>query len=103
MREQRRLDKPECGYWVMTLCRGGPEVVACIIFVQTIIEEGTNNLMDRSPFMIGVINGEIVSVDDVWTRRGRPISEEEYYARLSKGIVANPYQKVKLSDEKLPF
>ena len=34
--------------------------------------------MDRSPILTARINGEIVPIDEVWTRRGRPISEAEY-------------------------
>lgn len=35
-------------------------------------------MMERSPFLAAYINGEPVAVEDVWTRRGREITPEEY-------------------------
>jgi hypothetical protein len=34
--------------------------------------------MDRSSYLVGYIAGEIVEPHEVWTRRGRPITEAEY-------------------------
>lgn len=61
------------------MAAGGREVGAAIVRHQTLFEPGNpSNLCDRSPFLVAYINGTEVPVEDVWTRRGRPISEKEY-------------------------
>ena len=58
---QRRMDRPEPGFWLVRLAKGAPQVPACIRVVQTLAEPGDPlNLMDRSPFIAAFIAGEPV-------------------------------------------
>lgn len=84
MREQRRIDRPEVGFWLVRLVRGGPEVGACILRLQTVHEPGRpDNRMERSPFLAAFINGVPVDMEAVWLRRGRPITEAEHRYRVA--------------------
>lgn len=79
MNQGRRIDRPEPGHWAIRLVKGGPEVGACIRWEHTTAEPGRpTNMMDRSPFLAAYINGEPVALQDVWTRRGRHITPDEY-------------------------
>ena len=79
MSEPRRIDRPECGFWAVRMTRGGVDVGAAIQWERTTFEPAhPTNLMDRSAIMTGRINGEIVTVEEVWTRRGREITEAYY-------------------------
>jgi len=87
VRETRNIDAPQPGYWAMTLCKGGPAVAACI---------------ERRPtgFLIAKINGEVVTLADVWEWRGRPITKEQF-ERMP--IIENPRQSVDLEKLPIPF
>lgn len=78
-REARRIDLPTPGYWAVRLTRGGVEVGAAILRLQTVVEPGeADNRMERSSHWIAYLNGKIVSVETVWMKRGRKITEAEY-------------------------
>lgn len=82
-RTPRRIDKPEPGFWMLRLKKGGVEVPAAIKRVQTAFEPGNpTNLMDRSPFMAAFIRDEVVALPEVWERRGRAVTETEYEYQL---------------------
>lgn len=82
-RAPRRIDKPEPGFWMLKLGRNTPEVPACIRLVQATFEPGEpTNLMDRSPSLVALIRGKIVPLSEVWERRGRAITEQEYDYQL---------------------
>ena len=107
----RDITRPEPCFVALRLVKNGPEVPACIQWVQTRAEPGNFvNLMDRSGFLCAYIAGELVSPYQVWERRGRPITEADYKFLLSDmrwasrhavhEPIANPKQPVDLT--KLP-
>ena len=82
----RQIAKPEVGYWLMRLTKGGPQVAAAIMWLETVEEPGVpeNRMVGtRSRHLAAFIAGEPVSVDEVWLRRGVPITRDEYHFRLS--------------------
>lgn len=83
--EARQIDRPEPGHWMMRLAKRAPAVPARIYFVRTWREPDAwpPNLMDRSPFLVAEILGEIVPWSDVWERRGTSISEEEFNYQMA--------------------
>jgi hypothetical protein len=110
----RVLGQYEPGYWAMRLAKGAPEVGACIRWEQTTHEPGDEtNRMDRSPILTARINGEVRHLDDVWTRRGRPITEAEYrFLVEDRGWAkdhaphlpeANPHRRAGIADLPIPF
>lgn len=109
----RRLDRPEPGYWRMTLVKGGPLVPAKIAWVQTLHEPGDPfNMMERSGSWYAEIAGEPVHWSLVWERRGEPISRADYDFMLDTQRWAQehdptnpraaPRQKVDLMTAPLP-
>ena len=79
----RIINRPEPGYWLTRLVRGGIEVPAAIIRHHTTAEPGEpGNPMERSPFLAAHLNGEVVHLHQVWERRGREITSAEYEYRL---------------------
>ena len=75
----RQVDRPLPGFWAMRLARHGAEVGACIAIVQTLVDpDFPDNLMERSPFMVAFLNGAVADPYEVWTRKGREITEAEY-------------------------
>ena len=111
---QRRMDRPEPGFWLMRLAKGAPRVPACTRVVQTLAEPGDPlNLMDRSPFIAAFIAGEPVAVDDVWLRKGEPITEDEHNFRVADLLwaqqhapdepQASPRKRIDLMQAPLPF
>ncbi len=79
MTEQRQIDKPMPGYWMIRLAKGAPEVPACIEYEQTTHEPGNpENVMERSAVLTARIRGEVVPIDRVWLRRGRTITKAEH-------------------------
>lgn len=114
MREPRVISRPEPGYWAIVLVKGGPTVAARIFIHQTAHEPGEpENLMERSPLLSAEINGEPVAVDEVWLRRGRPITKAEHdFLVADRAWVrehaahlpeARPTEKVDRSTIPLPF
>jgi hypothetical protein len=114
MNQPRRIDRPEPGFWMMRLVKGGPEVPAAILRVQTTHEPGEpSNQMDRSPFLVALINGEPVDLATVWERRGRPVTRAEYEFQLADGDwhrayapdhpKANPTKPIDTLTVPLPF
>ena len=110
----RRIDRPEPGHWIVRLVRGGPAVPARIFWAQTTHEPGNpENVMERSRFLAAEIGGEVAEVDDVWLRRGTPITEAEYRYRVAEmqwakehapnEAVAKPRQRADFSALPLPF
>lgn len=84
MAEPRRIDRPKPGFWLLRLVKGGPDVAACILRLQTRHEPGEpQNQMERSPFLAAFINGEPVDLAAVWERRGRAITEAEHCYRVA--------------------
>lgn len=110
----RHASQPEPGYWLVRLVKGGPRVPAAIRIVHTTREPGEeSNRMDRSPFIAAFIAGDPVSIDDVWHRRGEPITEADYNFRVadvrwaqqhaSDEPQTQPRKKIDLMQAKLPF
>ncbi len=70
---------PAAGYWAMKLAKNAPEVGAAIIWVHTTCDpDYPEILMERSPFPVGYINGEVRHWDEILTRRRREITRQEY-------------------------
>lgn len=114
MTETRIIDSPQPGFWMVHMGRQKPEAPAAIMRVQTLREPGNEvNRMERSPFLVGYLAGGVVDWFDVWTRRGRPISEDEYEYRLARTDwakqyaptlpEANPNKQIDLTSIPLPF
>jgi hypothetical protein len=112
--KSRRVDMPECGYWMIRLVKGGPEVPARIYAHATQYEPGNpDNVMERPSFLVAEISGEPAEVDSVWLRKGREITEREYnvalidqrFARTFAPAtpVANPTKRIDLLKTALPF
>lgn len=109
----RQIDRPCEGHWLVRLVKGGPLVPARIARVQTTHDPVTGEPMDRSPHWHAEIAGEVVAVDDVWHRRGQPITEAEYRYRLADMAwaaehaptepVARPRQRVDFATMPIPF
>lgn len=76
----RVIDRPEPGYWAVRLASGAPEVGAAIVRVTRRPADPAcpTNLQGACNYLQAFLNGAPASLADVWTRRGRPISEAEY-------------------------
>ena len=69
---------------MIKLGKDRPEVPACIRLIQTRAEPGNpDNAMIRSPSLAAFIAGKPVGLDEVWTVRGRGITEAEYERALN--------------------
>ena len=82
----RRMDRPEPGYFLMTLVKNGPRIPAAIIWVESVAEPGVpgNDMRGtRSRHLAAFIAGDPVPVDSVWLRRGIPITKEEHDFRCA--------------------
>lgn len=78
-RDTRRIDAPRPGLWAVRLRSGAVEVAARIFWHRTEHEPGEpENIMDRSAILSAELNGELVPLEAVWLRRGRPITEAEF-------------------------
>lgn len=109
----RRIDRPEPGFWMIRLVKGGPLVPAAIMRVQTTQDPETGEPMERSSFLAAFINGEPVDIDAVWLTRGTEITEAEYRFRVADAEwarrhaqfdpIANPRRRVDLAAIALPF
>lgn len=96
------VDRPECGYWLLRVVKGGPEVPACIRWETECIDPtDPTNLMDRPPVLVGEINGQVCDPIQVWHRNGREIDEAEYRGRVNPNI--DPWKAIPLSNQQMPF
>jgi hypothetical protein len=111
---ERRLNWPEPGHWLIRFGRDRPAVPACIRWVHTTHEPGLpENPMERSPFLAAFIIEEPAGLDEVWDRKGEPITEAEHRyhvdnARWAKAYapreaIARPRQRVDWSTQPPPF
>ncbi len=79
MTEPRNIDRPEPGFWMVKLAKGGVDVPARIFRETCAAEPGDpENRMERPAFLVAEILGEVATLDDVWLRRGRAIEAAEY-------------------------
>jgi len=79
----RAIDRPEPGFWMIRLVPGGPMVPARIFRHTTTHEPGNpDNVMDRPSILYAEILDELVRLDRVWLRRGRPIDEAEHQFQM---------------------
>lgn len=114
--ETRDITKPQPGYWMLRLTRGGPEVPAAIIRVDLSHEPGNpENQLDRWPLerLVAYIGGREVPIERVWERRGRAITKDEYSFQLADAAwarqhapdepKANPEQRIDLNAIKTIF
>ena len=110
----RQMLRPEPGYWLIRLVKGGPECPACIQYEQTKFEPGNpSNCMDRSSILTARINGEIVRWERVWHTRGRTIDKAEHDFRVADGDwaaanapdepMADPTRRIDHLQVPLPF
>lgn len=77
-------DAPRPGWWMVRMVRGGPEIPAAIVVVQTTHEPGDpENVMDRSPMLVGYLAGEQVSPARIPWQYGRQIDRAEYEHQVS--------------------
>jgi hypothetical protein len=112
----RRMEVPESGYWLIRCCTKCPWCPAALIMVETIREIAVpeNDMRGtRSPHLAGYISGQPVATDQVWQRRGKVITREQYdalIAEIRENIAAGrydsrttPYRPVDLSRVEIPF
>jgi len=110
----RQMDKPQEGWWLIRTSHRAPWCPARICIVDTWHEPGMpENRMERSPHMAAFISGQPVATAEVWNRRGRVITREQYdalIAEIRQNIAANrydartqPYRPVDLSRVEIPF
>lgn len=100
----RSISHPQPGYWLMRLVKAGPLVPAAIIKFETRYEPDS---------LAAFICGDQVPLDDVWLRRGEPITKEEYEFRVAdqawakqwapEEAQAKPDQPINLMTTPLPF
>ena len=91
---------------MIKLGKDRPEVPACIRLIQTRAEPGNpDNAMIRSPSLAAFIAGKPVGLDEVWTVRGRGITEAEYERALNDlqwdGV--DPATPINRLTSRLPF
>lgn len=110
----RQMDKPEEGWWLVRTSQKAPWCPACIRLIETWHEPGIpENRMQRSPHLAAFISGRPVATAEVWNRRGKVITREQYdslIAEIKSNLFANryeprstPYQPVDLSRVAIPF
>jgi hypothetical protein len=108
-------------YGLARLVRNGPLVPIALVVEQTTEEpDNPENLMDRSPHIVGTIAGREAPVEKVWdlvrlsdSPRGRPITAQEYVYQVSlckyvsefsrEDPLAKPRARVDLLTAPLPF
>ncbi len=114
----REMGKPECGHWLVILTRGGVPTPARIYIAREAEHEGLPidpwpNSETRILGIFADIAGEPVDVDEVWLKRGQPITESEYRYRVADHDwakryaphlpEADPRKAVRLADVPVPF
>lgn len=80
-RTPRIISRPQPGYWAVRLGGvGTPEVGAAIIrrVRRPPDPASPTNVQTECNVLEAYIDGRLVGVEDVWTRKGRPITEAEY-------------------------
>lgn len=78
------LDRPEPGFWMLRLAKGGVDVPARIFRHSTTAEPGNpGNAMDRPAFLFAEILGDLVDLEAVWHVRRREISPAEYRFQIA--------------------
>lgn len=111
MTETREMGRPEIGFWMVKLTKNGAEVPASIFWCDH--EPGLPENKVDQPYLDGEAAGERIPPEDVWHRRGRSITEDEYRFQLADVLYckqhlpsdpkANPKEKVNLRQVALPF
>jgi hypothetical protein len=109
----RDMSRPECGFWLVKRGRNTPQVPARIFWCDHEPNEPTN-ILDRwpIPFLAAEIAGKPVDLDEVWHRKGTPITEKEYLFLMAERAwlqkyqpndpLANPDKPVRIADIPLP-
>lgn len=83
MSEPRRIDSPRISFWMTRMVRGGIEVPACIAF-----EPDANG----NPVLVARLRGDVVDTDEIWLRRGREITKDEYEYQLALAAWADDHE-----------
>ena len=107
-------DRARPGFWLCRLVRGGPLVPCAIVRQATQHEpDSAGNVMDRSPQLVGIIDGEIVHPDKVPWQYGTPIMPDEYRYQVARAEwsrkhapsepAANPRERIDMMKTPLPF
>jgi hypothetical protein len=79
-REPRFTAFPVPGFWAVRLANGAPEVGAAIIRRTRRSPDPASqaNIQGECNMLDAFLDGRLVSLDEVWLRRGRTIDEREY-------------------------
>lgn len=80
-REPRQLLDPQAGHWLVRCCRRCPEVAARIWLCDH--EAGMPDNPVDQPYLQGQIGLDLVPPEEVWHRRGHPISEAEFHHQIA--------------------
>lgn len=107
-------DAPRPGFWLCRLTKGGP-LVPCAIELRACPHEpgDPSNVMERSPTLVGFIDGEEVHPSRVPWMFGEAIDAAEYRYRVADAAWArkhaphapraNPRERIDLLKTALPF
>lgn len=90
MTEARQMSRPEVGFWMIKLSRGGVEVPASISYCDHEPGEPDNKL--ETPFLDAEIAGDRVPPNEVWHRRGRQITAQEHAFQVADMQHAKAYR-----------
>lgn len=116
MTPARTLDHPREGYWLVRAGKGFPLCPARIVWLETRHEPGcVENDMSgtRSRHLAAFVSGQPVAMEQVWHRRGEPLSRAAYDAMMAQIAdarradkylpMAAPFTKVAVAQMKVPF
>ena len=85
-------DAPRSGFWLCRLTKGGPQVACAIVRRACPHEPGDpSNIMERSPTLVGFIDGEEVHPSRVPWPFGTVITESEYRYRIADAAWARTH------------
>lgn len=107
-------DAPRPGWWLCRLVKDGP-LVPCAIELRACPHEpgDPSNVMERSPVLVGFVDGEEVHPSRVPWPYGTPTTEADYRYRLANAEwarkhaphepIARPKERIDMLRTPLPF
>jgi len=79
----RVMNRPQLGFWMIRMRRGGPEMPACIALSDH--EPGNaGNKLDTGPILVANVGYEERDPIEVWSMKGRAITEAEYRFEMAR-------------------
>jgi hypothetical protein len=111
----RDISRPRASWWLMRIVKDGPSTVPARIYWTDAEPGEPSNKLDRwpLPFLAAEIAGKVADIDDIWSRRGVEIDEQEFNYRMADmnyardhapaEPIANPTRKVDIRSVPIPF